>query len=156
MRDYMKWITVERFPQYEICSTGSIRNKKTKRLLCTESYNVRLEGKKGRKTVSVLCLYAEAFLEKPKRYRPENFSVVLKNQKKNPFSSKNLEWNRIGPSKSYPLPENARTAKLTPKDVVLIREMYSRGATQADIASMYDCTQENIHFIVKRKTWRNI
>lgn len=50
--------------------------------------------------------------------------------------------------------ENAPTAKLTEKDVVLIKKLISKGATQRAIAKQFNVRHVTIGNIARGKTWR--
>jgi hypothetical protein len=53
--------------------------------------------------------------------------------------------------------ERAPLARLTPEQVVTIRQLYALGdCTQGYIADRFGVTQANIHSIVTRRTWRHI
>lgn len=47
--------------------------------------------------------------------------------------------------------ENHHNAKLTEKDVVLIRSLYARGKRQVDLAAMFHVDQTQISRVVRRK-----
>jgi hypothetical protein len=153
----MTWKSIERFSKYEISSSGKIRNATTKKVLTENGESIRLNTGDDRERVSICQIYAETFMEIPRFYNPKKFSVRVIDHKLSPFSGTNLEWDRTPcESRHSPASENARTAKLVPDDVLTIRDLYRTGKTQADIARMYKCTQENIHFIVRRKTWKRV
>lgn len=52
--------------------------------------------------------------------------------------------------------EKNNKAKLTESCIQAIRDAYSRGQTQAEIAAKYGVDQTNISRVVRRDTWRHV
>lgn len=52
--------------------------------------------------------------------------------------------------------ERCRTAKLLPSDVRAIRIAHEAGAQTSTLAALYGVRDNNIWFIVNRKTWKHI
>ncbi len=48
------------------------------------------------------------------------------------------------------------TAKLTEDIVRIIRRAYKTGATQTELAAIYNVTQANVSEVVNRRTWRHV
>ena len=46
--------------------------------------------------------------------------------------------------------------KLNKPAVLKARLMYAAGYTKAEIGRDIGCTAQNVHYVVTRKTWRNI
>lgn len=50
--------------------------------------------------------------------------------------------------------EESNFSKLSLEDVKRVFDLRERGLTQAEIASIVDCSRSNISYILKRKTWQ--
>lgn len=67
---------------------------------------------------------------------------------------------RIHPFKanpeSIPRGECCPSSKLTNGDVIRMRDLFSSGKSMRLLAKIFGVSYENVHYIVKRKTWRHI
>lgn len=71
----------------------------------------------------------------------------------------NLRWDTHANNnrdREYAKGEHHHAAKLTPHQIISIRNEYAGGAVQVYLASKYNVTQSQISAIVKRKTWKHI
>lgn len=66
------------------------------------------------------------------------------------------KWAHIKVSGIIPVRSCKRTAKLTAKKVLRIRERYSKGQTIATISRIHKLSQQMVCYIVHRKIWKHI
>ena len=52
--------------------------------------------------------------------------------------------------------EDCSSSKLTSDQIILIRQLSADGLTCQQLGRQFNCTDENIRFIIKRKTWTHI
>lgn len=60
------------------------------------------------------------------------------------------------PLSVYARGEKIATAKLTTDQIRSIRDLYSQGSTQADLATTFGVNQPQISRIVRRATWKHV
>lgn len=117
--------------------------------------------------VTVHSLVARAFLRRPPRgisSRREGFVVNHKDGNKTNNHATNLEYITSVANISHARASGALSAKgvrnnkakLTEDDVREMREAYSRGIVQVDLAARYGVNQTTVSCIVTRKTWAHL
>lgn len=171
------WKTIPEFEDYEINRFGVVRRNKDaptgiakkgyiyKTKIMPNGYCVaRLN--KGGKTYNLLThrLIAELFLEKPENYKELN--VNHKNGVRNDNRPENLEWvtqsenmmhsRDVLKSLNPPRGEKQGKSKLTNNDVIEIRNLYSMGVLQKDIAKKFDVSAKQISVIARKIQWAHI
>lgn len=115
---------------------------------------------KGRRThLRVPWLIASAFLEP----RPAGMELNHKNGDKADSRIDNLEYVTHARNMAHAsetgllrLGEECRSAKLTTRNVLRIRDLAKRGVSQKALAFTYGVDPSNISFIVNRKKWRHV
>lgn len=112
------------------------------------------------KTVTVHTLVGDAFLGP----RPEDHQVNHRDGDKANNCVSNLEYLNRSQHEAHtsalglrPFGNNVSTAKLTPEQVIAIREDYARGnITFTELAKIYGVAKGNIARIVRLQTWRRL
>lgn len=147
-----RWKSIEGF-NYEISSYGQVRNKKTGRIRKLGSTGQGYKTipmwsfqEKKYKTLLVHRLVALAFLP-----NPDNLPVVchLDNDPTNNHID-NLQWETQQHNTQQAYNDGLIPYKVHPSEHQKVVELYKNGATQKEIAKMYDCTHSNINHILKR------
>ena len=82
--------------------------------------------------------------------RPDHLFLGTVQDNNNDKKQKNRSYYGIQKS------ENQPTAKLTRKDVTVIRARFATGETQRSIALDYDVGYKTIHKVVRNKSWKSI
>lgn len=66
----------------------------------------------------------------------------------------NLEWITHKENVIHSRRSGLNKSKLSEKDVVEIREMFSQGVSKRELGFMYGVTESNINAVIKRKTFK--
>lgn len=150
---------------YEVSNTGIVvslrRNRKVmKPYRMPNGYlHVALTSDKCY-SLRIHRLVAEAFVLNPDSL-PEVNHIDGNKENNNDW---NLEWTNRSNNMLHALAsgltsavgETHYRAKLTENQVVEIRNKYSQGSKQADLAREYNISDRTIHAIVKNKRWKSI
>jgi hypothetical protein len=174
-----KWKDIEDYEgRYQVSSHGRVKSlarvvnshPKTRKLkdkirkLSTNRYgysyiSLKKDGKL--KALAIHRLVAIAFIQNPENKPCVNHLNGIKADN----NISNLEWvtyseNTIHAHQNnlvnHPCGEKCHSSKLKTSDVLKIRELFTKGATQRELAELYKVTHQNIHLIVRRKSWENI
>lgn len=175
----MEWRTCTRYPQYEISENGDVRlavNHGVYRaghirkpyqhtdggymcILVTISGVKTKAGYRSKKLALIHQLVAETF-HGP---RPEGMLACHNDGNKLNNHYTNIRWDT--PAKNtadalshgtFAVGERIAWARFCDEDIRRIREDYLLGATQEDLASVYDSHQASISKIVRREAWRHV
>ena len=180
------WKDVKGFESYyEVSNLGNVRRKKgtshlkpkkLKHMFDKDGYRrVNLKIKQKSHTKIIHRLLAEAFIPNPKNKPQVNHKDG--NKKNNDLS--NLEWVTLSENRQHAYDtglqnsesrrgEKNNFSKLTKKDVLKIRQLYSsdlRGVkkenykgrmTMKMIGKKYNISQTNVSSIVNKKIWKHV
>lgn len=168
-----RWAQIEGYPNYEVSSRGMVRsipridsmgriiNGGILKLMRSTHKQprplVNLCNQEGQKTFAVSSLVAKSFLGP----RPHGMGACHNNG--DPFDNRveNLRYDTQAGNCADKIKHGTAqygeligTSKLKESDVIEIRERYSAGQFQSEIARNFNTCQTNISSIVHRLTWR--
>ena len=165
------WKIIKDFHDYEVSTAGRVRRKTNasgtsagrilKPKLTQFGYHTVILRRFGqKKNVFVHRLVAEAFLHKPE----EDLVVNHIDGDKTNNNVENLEWvtQHVNIQKDFAAGrrsnrgEKNAAAILTEKIVLEMRELFSNGVRQKEIAAKYNVDVKLVHLIVRRKRWTHI
>lgn len=166
------WKPVPYDARYMVSNFGNIKGPRREHLaggMDKNGYRIFGVWNKGFcKTLKVHRVVAEAFLGQI----PEGMQVNHKNGVKSDNRLENLEVvtasenvkhafdvlgkKPLGKHSNRPNGGKHHNSKLTELDVAEIRNLYSNGMRQADLAAMFHTPQTNISKIVRGKAWAHV
>ncbi|HFI0463831.1 TPA: NUMOD4 domain-containing protein [Streptococcus suis] len=183
MKNYIikdeKWEDIEQFEgYYQVSNFGRIRScdryitektgkvnflrgKPLKNHIGDDGYYKVVLTKNNKPHYFRVCrLVAKAFIDNPENKPQVNH---IDGNKINDHVS-NLEWVTVQENITHsiktglkPVGEDCVNVKLKEKDVIEIRRLYANGEkNQVELAAMYNVTQGNIGFVVRRKIWKHV
>jgi DNA-binding phage protein len=154
--EFKEFKTVPGFPMYKISPWGVVIRFKGGRWVPIKStinsdgnYRVSLSSR-GIPTVKPI---ASLVLESHVEASPENHVARYRNGNSRDISLKNLYW---GPAKEISPENNRPWRKLSARDVETIKHMIRSGDRDADIASRFGVSRQNISKIRSGKGWPHI
>lgn len=164
------WKTINTHPNYEASNLGNIRSKNCtyqrmhKGKLLTVKKKTLIIGpklnKKGycrvtlnQKQFQVHRIIAETFIPNPQNLPQVNHINGIKTDNR----IENLEWVSNQENRDHAVNNNliARReagffTKIAPEDVINIKELYSKGYLQKDIAKVFNTCQQHISSILRK------
>jgi hypothetical protein len=155
------WKQIPSYPNYMASSIGRIKSqiKVLKPCLCNGYERVCLSAKNKQKMKLVHLLVLEAF----KGTKPTGLYGAHRDGKRTNNKISNLKYCTIKENhhdkiihKTMCRGENLHLTKLNSEKVLQIRDKYKKGMSAIEISKEYKVTRENIHAIVKGKTWKHI
>lgn len=158
-----EWKPVVGFPQYEVSSRGSVRNRQRRKLLKSHCNHggypmVCIYNDGVGVTTAVHRIVALAHLG----LRPDGLTINHKDGNKLNNNVENLEYVTSRANREHAIEhglwgfgEKNGLAKLTEDDVRTIRSLHGTIPLYR-IAQQFDVTRQNVSSIVKRKTWGHI
>lgn len=163
------WKEIEKFPLYEVSNMGRVRSwnsfgiasgtksKNPKILSQCSDKNNRPYLRLGRKNFfRVSTLVCEAFHGK----KPDGMECCHNNGDPTDNRAINLRWDTSYGNHADRLihgtsnrGENNGQSKLTKKDVLKIRKLFSNGLSQTKIAKTFSISQQHVSSVVNNKRW---
>jgi len=159
------WREIRDYPNYLISNWGRVFSNRCGRILKPERDSggycrINLYKNKKPKHIRVHRLVLEAFIGAC----PKGMECNHKDGHKSGNRVTNLEWITHPQNIKHADESGLRNvrgekhgnAKLTNKDILWIRELYTAGCRQENIASKFNIDQTNVSCIVNNKTWKHI
>ena len=168
-----QWKKIKDYPSYEVSDHGEVRrltsscnfNPVGKNLKGTGDHKgylyLSLFNRKTRKHKKINLLVAEAFIGvKPKGLQVNHIDGAKANN-----HYKNLEYVTASENRKHAFKlglsshkgEGHPASKLTNKDVLEIRRIYSKGdIRKVDISKLFNISQSTVGRVISRKVWAHI
>lgn len=148
----MIWKPIPNFEEiYEISEFGNVRNIKTGRAMSSfnngRGYLILSLSRKGQYHKSIHRLVASAFIKN------SNMTVNHKDGNKLNNHYSNLEYLTLKDNINHALKIGKGNRKLSNKDVLDVREEYSKGIDFTTLKKKYNVSKQSIYCIVKKKTY---
>ena len=159
--------TISDFPEYEIGVMGNVYNKKSGRLLKTQSNNGYRQIGLYKNKIQYSRLIHRLVLEAYVGPCPKNKECCHNNGNRADNRLSNLRWDtrnenakdamRHGTSVCLRVGENSIGHKLTEKNVINIIHLWNTKLfTQQEIANMYNMSREQIRKIINGESWKHM
>ena len=162
------WKDIPDFPHYQVSNLGRVKSfRKRKSIIMSPVLNnvvgylyVGIKNNIGKvKMKPVHRLVLDSFVSRC----PKGFEACHNDDNKINNRLENLRWGTRSDNihDSYrngkrSLGEKHPASKLSDEIIITIREMYRSGFRQCDISEVTGIHFTQIHYIVKRKTWKHL